>query len=226
MKKFLKSLLLPPGRKLRSIRFGLAKGIRMNLDLQSQSQRMLGLDERELFTPLRELMPRCRSMIDIGANDGYYTMIFLKSPAERVISVEGGPVTDKLIANAQANGHQEGERFKVINLCAGAAPDQASVAGLVGELPGPILIKLDVDGAEIDVLQSADGSPRLSELCWIIEVHSPELENGCIEWLRGHGYDVRIINPAWWRFLVPERREVEHNRWLMAVPVNFQGRTE
>jgi hypothetical protein len=226
MKQALKRLLLPGGRRPRKIRLGIARGIVMNLDLQTQAQRVYGLDERELFKPLRTLMPQCQSMVDIGANDGYYTMIFLASKARRVVAVEGGPVTDKIVANAAANGHEPGPRLQVLNQCAGTGEGFVSVAEIVRDLPGPVLIKLDVDGVEVDVLKSAEGSSRLGELCWIIEIHSLELEQQCLEWLHAHGFATRIIPNAWWRCVVPETRECTHNRWIMAAPESSGIRLE
>src|SRR5579871_6196937 len=94
----LKRALLPSGRRMRTLRAGPGKGLRMQLDLASQAQRYFGFDERELFGPLLRLMPECRSMADVGANDGYYTLIFLRSPAERVVACEPGPV-QRLLEN-------------------------------------------------------------------------------------------------------------------------------
>lgn len=56
----------------------------MRLNMQNQTQRFLGLDERELATYLKRGLARARSAVDVGANDGYYTLIFLQSPVARV----------------------------------------------------------------------------------------------------------------------------------------------
>ena|SRR2546427_118010 len=87
MKQIVKQWLLPQGRKLRRVRGGVVKGMLMELDLLHQSQQYWGLYERELFTVLRRLIPSCKSLVDVGANDGYYTMAFLKSAAERVTAL-------------------------------------------------------------------------------------------------------------------------------------------
>lgn len=50
----------------------------------------------------------------------------------------------------------------------------------------------------------------------LIETHSPAAETGCLEQLRLMGYETRIIGPAWWRTIIPERRLIPHNRWLSA----------
>lgn len=213
----LKKALLPAGRHWRTIKLGPAKGIRMQLDLSSQTQRLLGLDEQELFAPLRKLMPQCRSMVDVGANDGYYTLIFLRSPAERIVACEGGPMT-RLIENAAANGFEPGDRFSMVNNLIGPGSTQTPLQKVIQNLPGPILIKLDVEGAEWDVLESCLPFDRLSDLRFIVETHSLELEEKCQQWFADHGFDSSIIPNASWRWLLPETRLVAHNRWLVAVP--------
>jgi hypothetical protein len=43
VKQLIKKLIVPEGRKVRRLRGGLAKGMLMDLDLQSQSQTLLGI---------------------------------------------------------------------------------------------------------------------------------------------------------------------------------------
>jgi hypothetical protein len=213
----IKRVLLPSGRSLRTLRAGPGKGLRMHLDLASQAQRYFGFDERELFGPLLQLMPQCRSMVDVGANDGYYTLMFLRSQAERVVACEPGPL-QRLLENAEANDFQPGRRFQIINREIGLGASQMPLKEVAQDLPGPILIKLDVEGGELDVLKSAEPFQRLGELRWIVETHSLELEQQCLEWFRGHGFAGEIICNAPWRKLLPETRLVAHNRWIVATP--------
>lgn len=213
-----KNLLVPSGRAYRTILFGLAKGVRMQLDLRNQLQRYLGFDERELFAPLRRLMPQCRSMVDIGANDGYYTLIFLRSGAARVVTCEPSAAADRLLENARTNGFELGERFHLVRNLVGLGEGITSVTELVRNLPGPILVKLDIEGAELDALESCEACDRLLDLRWVVETHSAKLETECIAWFSAHGFTSEIIPNASWRWLLPEKREVSHNRWLVAVP--------
>ncbi len=215
-----KKLLVPEGRRMRTIPFGIAGGLRMNLDLRNQSQRFFGFDERELFGPLRKLMPQCRSMLDVGANDGYYTLIFLRSGADRVVACEPSDAAERLLQNAAANGFEPGDRFQIVPRFVGLEDGNASLTELVRDLPGPVLIKLDVEGAEWDALKSIESCDRLGDLRWIVETHSLELEEKCLGWFRAHGFFAEIIHNAWWRKLLPETRLVAHNRWLTAVPQN------
>src|SRR5947208_2204173 len=128
MKQKIKDLFLPPGRQLRRIRGGVSKGMLMELDLSHQSQCYWGLYEREILPVIRRLMPSCKSLIDIGANDGYYTMAFLKSSAERVVACEPGPAVEQLLHNAEANGHHRDARFLVERRLIGAEVEMLTIA--------------------------------------------------------------------------------------------------
>jgi hypothetical protein len=218
MKQAIKRLLVPEGRRLRRLRGGLAKGMMMELDLSNQSQRYWGLDERELVAAFRRMIPACRSLIDVGANDGYYTMAFLQSKAARVVACEPGPAMEQLLSNARANGYETGERFIAEQRFIGAGEGSVSIAELVRDLPRPVFLKVDIDGGEVELLQSAENCDCLSDLRWLIETHSKELEEQCIAWLEAHGYKTRIIYNAPWRVLLPEQRPIPHNRWLVAEP--------
>src|ERR1041384_359975 len=156
MKQFVKRLVLPGGRRVRRLRGGIAKGMLMQIDLEHQSQRFWGFDERELLAIFRQLIPSARSLVDIGANDGYYTMAFLRSNAERVVACEPGPAMDELIENAGANGYWPGDRFIVERRLVGRDDGGVSIAELIKELPRPILLKIDIDCGEFDLLQSAE----------------------------------------------------------------------
>jgi hypothetical protein len=218
MKQLIKRLVLPGGRRLRRLRGGIARGMLMELDLAHQSQRYFGFDERELVSVLRRLIAECQSLIDVGANDGYYTMAFLQSKALRVVACEPGPAMQQLLANARANGYEPGERLIAERRLVGLDKDGVSITELLKDLPRPVLLKVDIDGGEFELLRSAEGCDRLGDLRWLIETHSTELEAQCIKWLEAHGYRTRIIYNARWRVLLPEERPIEHNRWLVAEP--------
>jgi hypothetical protein len=81
-------------------------------------------------------------------------------------------------------------------------------------------LKIDVDGAEMDVLRSGEKllSPGTADL--LIETHSLELERDCLAWLEARGFTVRIVPNAWWRVFIPEYRIIPHNRWLWATSPN------
>lgn len=190
----------------------------MELDLASQSQRYWGVDERELVAAFRRLIPLAKSLVDVGANDGYYTLAFLRSRAERVVACEPGPAMEHLLTNAGANGYQPGERFIIERRFAGSHDGGVSINELVKSLPRPVFLKVDIEGGEFELLQSAEKCESLNEVYWLIETHSLELEHQCVAWLTAHNYQVEIIRNAWWRIFLPELRPTAHNRWLIARP--------
>jgi hypothetical protein len=204
------------------MRGGLAGGMLMELDLRSQSQRYWGFDEREILGPIRELATGCRTLVDVGANDGYYTMAFLKTPVERVVACEPGPVVDRLLSNAAANGYHLNDRFTIVSKPIGLGAGCLTITELLEDLPRPIMLKVDIEGAEYDLLRSAEDCRFISETRWLIETHAAELETRCSEWLSAHGQRTRIIDNARWRVLLPERRPLAHNRWLTATPVESE----
>lgn len=218
MKQAIKRLIVSPGRKFRRVRGGVSKGMLMELDLAHQTQRFLGLDERELVPALRRLIRQCRSLIDVGANDGYYTLAFLRSNALRIIACEPYPAKEQLLANVRANGYETDSRFCLETRPIGLRQGYLSISSLVAKLPAPILLKVDIDGGEAELLQSAEDCDRLDDLRWLIETHSKELEEQCVEWLQVRGYKTRVIYNAPWRILLPELRPISHNRWLIAEP--------
>jgi Methyltransferase FkbM domain len=79
------------------------------------------------------------------------------------------------------------------------------------------LIKIDVDGLELDVLQSGKSLFSEGKVDLLVETHSFELEKSCIEWLQQRGYNCKIIKNAWWRSIIPEQRPISHNRWFFAT---------
>jgi len=218
MKKIIKKLLLPGGRRVRRLRGGVAHGMLMQLDPRCQFQRYLGLAEREIMNTVAKLASQCISLVDIGASDGYYTLAFLRSSSYRVIACEPGPSHELLLANAAANGFKPDERFHLVQQFVGRGSGKISLAAIVDDLPKPIFVKMDIDGGEIEALRSAENSSALGETCWIVETHSPDLERDCIDWCRDRQYLTLSVPNAWWRRILPEMRPIEQNRWLVAVP--------
>lgn len=192
----------------------------MQLDLQCQLQRYLGLDERELLASIKEMLPYSDTLVDIGANDGYYTMAFLRSGAKRVIACEPGIAMNTLLANAEVNDYKPDDRFTIERRLVGSQQQMISVSDLLRDRPQPILLKVDVDGGEFDILRSAEGYPDLPALWWIIETNSEVLEVQCQQWLKEHNFKTEIIRNASWRRFIPEQCPLSHNRWLVGKPNN------
>ena len=224
LKSKLKALLLPSGRSPRHIRLGLLAGLTMQLDLAHQSQRWLGLQEREIFDWFRRLGNNVRTAVDVGANDGSYTLYFLAgTSADRIFSFEPSPdCVRELQENLALNNLEGDERLRLIPKKVGAETggECATLDSFVSSLSLPCLIKVDIDGGELDLLKGASECLHLRAMRWIIEVHSKSLQQDCLQTLRRAGYHVVIVHNAWWRHLVPELRPGELNHWLVAFRDN------
>lgn len=79
------------------------------------------------------------------------------------------------------------------------------------EIPPPDLMKIDVEGAELDVLRGAAEVLARNRPRIFLEAHSASLERACTEELARHGYIVRRLES------VPGGEETA--RHLVAIPV-------
>jgi hypothetical protein len=194
----------------------------MEIDLRSKTQLFLGLFERETHSWLRRFSPGTATAIDIGANEGEYSIYFLlHTPARSVLGFEPDTAVWPLLRSNLALNHlRDDQRLTLSSKFVGDREDggMCTLDSITASTQAPYLIKLDVDGAETSVLRGArrllaSGVPSR----WIIETHSRDLERECIEIMRAAGYTTTIISNAWWRTILPELRPLEHNRWLVAT---------
>jgi hypothetical protein len=215
----IKKSVVPKGQHERMVRFGPLRGVRFNLDLSCQTQIWLGLYEREIYRWMAPLSNGIQSAIDIGAAEGLYTSYFLlRTSAKRVWSFEPGPGLRAAIArNLDLNAFREQEQWMFIPSCVGTREGMdVPLGSLCNSICYPCLIKVDVDGGELDVIRSASDLVARGDVRWIVETHSQDLESACLQFFAGLGYRTQVVANAWWRFFVPERRPIPHNRWLVA----------
>jgi hypothetical protein len=200
--------------------FGLLGGLTMQLDLAHHSQRWLGLQERELVGWARRLRRGINTAFDVGANDGVYTLYFLaRTPAHRIYAFEPSPdCVRELQENLELNNLAGDQRLEIVAQMVGAsiAEGQTTLDSFVSKIVPPCLLKVDIDGGERDLLGGAKQLLGMPGIRWIIEVHSKDLEQHCIEVLKKAGYHVEIVRNAWWRNVIPELRPGELNHWLVA----------
>jgi len=69
--------------------------------------------------------------------------------------------------------------------------DVFSIIDLIKEqkLEPPEFVKIDVEGAELEVLKGI-GNECTSIKRMLIETHGPELEAACFDWVKNHGFEV------------------------------------
>jgi hypothetical protein len=216
----LKNLLVSPQRKAVRILAGSFHGIRMALMLQSQFQVYVGLFERETYPWLNRLSAGIATAIDVGAAHGEYTIFFLqRTRATQVFAFEpDSTCLPFLHENLALNGLQNDGRLRLSTNLVGASnsTQQITLDSLAASIRSPCFVKLDVDGAEEEVLRGAANFNRLPGIRWLIETHTPKLELACDQMLKATGFQTKIISNAWWRAVIPELRPIAHNRWLVA----------
>jgi hypothetical protein len=216
----LKNLIVPPERKPRRILAGPFKGIVMGLSLRSQTQVYIGLFERETHPWLNRLSKGISTAIDIGVAEGEYTIYFLtKTKATKVFAFEPDvSCTSFLHENLALNGVDQSARLEISTRFVGASDTAQEIRldSLAASVHVPCIAKMDVDGAEEQILRGARTFNSLPGVRWLIETHSKELEVACEGILTAAGFHTRIIPNAWWRLFIPEMRPGAHNRWLAA----------
>lgn len=192
----------------------------MRLDLEHQTQVVLGMYEREIHGWLRRLSTRIEFGADVGAADGLYTLYLHERTKARSIYAFEPDATAfaSLELNLSLNSLLTSDRLSVHTSFVGGAPGigRVSLDSVVADSPGPGLIKVDVDGSEVEVLHGALNLLHRTDVRWLIETHSQELETECLTMFRNNGFYTLVVPNAWWRLLLPENRPMDHNRWLVA----------
>lgn len=208
--------------------YGLGRGLRFELEETTTIAFPLGLYEPELVPSIRRLCRPGTVCFDIGSLNGYYALVFSRLSGARVIAFDFDPVACARIARNLSENRAEGARVSLeqrylayeTNAEANAMTLDDFVAA-TGRVPG--LVKVDVEGAEAGLLTGARRVLAEHRPALIVETHSPELEASCLAILAETGYVPAIVAP---RRRGLQRRQAEHNRWLVAAPPGptFPGR--
>jgi hypothetical protein len=222
LKGAVKRLLVgDPGERPRDIGRGLLRGLRFNVDTATKSMRLLGLDEREITSAVQDAAaPPAAAALDVGANDGWYALYFASRPnIERVWAFEPDPnVVGRMHANFALNSPEYLAKLNVDEKFVGDRDDAqyCRVDTVVGDYAKPLVLKIDVDGGELDVLHGAQRTLERNQCTLVIETHSAQLERDCVAFLERLGYRTRIIKNGWYRGVIPEGRVIPFNRWFSA----------
>jgi precorrin-6B methylase 2 len=216
-KQAVKPLLFADEERMRTVRFGPGRGVRAYLNRRHDLQREFGLYESELSRAYRRLIAADGIAYDIGANDGYTTLIYARlAVCGHVYAFEPEPRGIAAIERNLAANPALAPRVTVVPAAAGGSGSGTSIDAFARRARPPDFVKIDVDGAELEVLEGMVETLRMCAPALIVEVHSRELERRCIAFLEGAHYGVRVRRNARWRFVYPEMRPIEHNRWLVA----------
>jgi hypothetical protein len=203
----------------RRLPLGPGRGLRMELHPSSPLDAYLGLYEYELARHVAELCRPGTVCFDIGAFDGYYTLVLARLSASRVYVFDSDPEScERVRRNAALNPELAGlidVRLSYVAFETNPAQNCIALDDAVaaGEVPVPGLIKMDVDRAELSALTGAKRLLAGHRPHLIVEVHSVGLEQQCAELMLELGYAPRIVTERRW---LRENRPIEHNRWIVA----------
>jgi Methyltransferase FkbM domain len=200
---------------------GPGRGLRLAANPLASLDQWLGLFESELWPHVRRFCRVGTSCVDVGGYDAYYSLVFAKLCRAPVFAYEpDGVAHERCLRNVVLNP-EVGPWIELRRVAVGAVAGPGSVALDDEFFPLPVgIVKIDVDGAEADVLTGAERFLVSQHPNVIVETHAPWLEIACGEALVRAGYAPQVVTP---RRLFPQDRRWPtpssqvHNRWLVAA---------
>ena len=150
-----------------------------------------GASSVHLFEPNPSNQPRLRRLAELNAD--LPLRLHCLALGTRPGTAEFRLVTDatmgRLASSTFAPDTAESGRIRV---------QVESIDHLVstGVLPLPDIVKVDVEGAEEEVLIGAEATFTQCRPVWFIEAHTPALAKRCGERLESHGYEVRCLETS------------------------------
>jgi predicted RNA methylase len=139
-------------------------------------------------------------VLDVGAAEGIFALGVVER-ASRVVLIESDPAWIGALERTFAPWR---EKVTVINKFASDADDERNVRldSLTGAAEGPLVLKLDVEGAEERVLRgAAEALARPDTRAVICTYHRHDDHRRLSESMRGRGFEVSD-SPGWMLFLL------------------------
>ena len=196
-------------------------GARIVMNPRHSLRKVFGLYEHELNAWLEEALRRVNRVFDVGANDGYFT--FGCAAAFRRLDKAGEIIAfepqarhvqklhSSIAAQALANIH-----FEIIHALVGRAVGEGMTT--LDALPANdrrnTLIKIDVEGAELDVLAGGASWLNPSNL-FVIEVHQQPFLDVITRMFAVKGLELQLVRQRSLPLLSREVRD-EDNCWLVS----------
>ncbi len=214
-------MVMPSGRQMvLPVRGGLLEGCLLQVDPRKQKEMIMGTYEAGVQSVLARCVRPGQVILDIGAHLGFFTLLASRLVGEsgRVIALEPDPVmTERLRSNISLN-----EAANVTTLQEAVGESVSSLRFSPGEGAGtgrldqrgslvvpvttldelarrfgePQLLKVDVEGGELDVLRGGWATLKRARPVLIIEVHSREIGTQVAAMLRQLDYELAPVDPG------------------------------
>jgi predicted RNA methylase len=155
---------------------------------------------------------------DVGSNNGYYALALTRLTGVGAVAFEFAPEGLERIRRNLARNGALGQSVRLVEAYVTNVVDPDQRASTLDQLSEdlatpPDLLKIDVEGAELDVLRGAHRLLAQRRPHVVLETHGRDVEAGCVEVLRHHGYQPLVRDQRRW---FREGRPNPHNRWLIA----------
>lgn len=220
MRSFIKHILFRPGIRPRRLIGGELKGFHFQLDLRADTQVWRGIYEQQLQAWLLKNTPSGAACLDIGAADGYFSLLMAKlaGPKGIVYAFEPSERGNHIAGNFELNANQPLAKIETHRAFVGreTTGDQRHIAmdeffSRAGARQ-PSVVKIDVDGGEIEVLEGMKETLSARKPALSVEVHSHKLLDEVLKICFDQGYKVEVCDPP-----PHEHRPIEYNPTVFAL---------
>jgi methyltransferase FkbM-like protein len=220
--------LLPDRRIACPVLMGPFRGARIFMNPRNSLRKIMGAYEHELNPWLHAVLARVDGVYDVGANDGYFTFGCLaafrrRGRAGSVFAFEPQEEAFRGLSATATRYCPRGSRLELVRgwVGDGRTADTMTLDDWVHSVcPTPpttnVLIKVDVEGAELQVLRGAQSLIR-PENQFLIEVHSAALLRAVSEFFAQRSLPLVQINQKALPILGRENRDVDN--WWLVTPV-------
>jgi FkbM family methyltransferase len=202
-----------------TVALGYASGTRWKRYHRYVSGYWLGQYELPIQEAIIRLLGSESRVFDVGANAGFFSLVAAKKVGRNGWIVAFDPlkenaecIAEQFRINSLSNCHIDQRAVTNVDGWAEFSFDKpgSSTAHLGIPAPGessikvqtttldnaaekwgiPTFIKLDVEGAEVRVLEGAKKLLEMSGVVWLIELHNPDCTRDATGILRKYGYDI------------------------------------
>ncbi|MEQ9486499.1 FkbM family methyltransferase [Coleofasciculus sp. F4-SAH-05] len=203
------------------------RGTHLILNPACSKRKILGIYEHILNPWLNQIIPDIEVLFDVGANDGYFTYGCAKALKRyhklgHIIAFEPGLCEQSALLIPATWSDYTNITFEFIPLFVGSISNESTITldKAYEERPSlhgkPLLIKVDVEGSEVDVLEGATGLLQKPHH-WVVEVHGDHLLDPVLDFFTKakRAVDIRLLQPHW--LLGSESRTIKTS-WVTTRP--------
>jgi FkbM family methyltransferase len=188
-------------------------------------RKVIGAYEHELNPWLRAHLSRADALFDVGANDGYFTFgcaaVFSRlGKSAPIIAWEPEPGYARGLNEHKLALGGKGSNIEIVQKFVGEYASQttdrlADVPPFDEKGAMRTLVKIDVEGAELDVCRGA-GDWLHPRNFFLVEVHAESLIKPLTDLFATHGVRTGIVDQKAHWLLGRESRAVD-NRWMVSI---------